>query len=110
MAKNEIVVCECFAFHSETCPKKYENMTPAQFAAVIRADWKKPFFGSVPYIEAMADLPTWESRYICDSAKEIVVTFLSNASGWRGPVAKAAKKAMNDRLLSKTTVPNRVVL
>ena len=60
-------------------------------AREIRADWKNPYFGAVPYLEAMMDLWTINDRYGADSAKSIVLYFLSNASTWRGPVAKRVK-------------------
>lgn len=66
-------------------------------AAAIRADWKNVYFGAVPYLDAMADLTSVEDNYLYDTGDYIVRYFLSNASSWRGPVAreiKAELKAM----------------
>lgn len=66
-------------------------------AREIRADWKKPYFGAVPYMNAMAQLFSVDDKYGYDDAQSIVRYFLSNASSWRGDTArriKAELKAM----------------
>lgn len=60
-------------------------------AREIRADWKKPYFGAVPYLAAMLQLDTVADKYGYDSAGDIVRYFLSNASTWRGDTAKRVK-------------------
>ncbi|MBN2263931.1 MAG: hypothetical protein JW735_13510 [Prolixibacteraceae bacterium] len=68
-----------------------------EIAAEIRKDWRatskngKIYFGAVPYINAMSSLNSINDRYIMDSAKEIVLRFLSNAGTWRGETAKRVK-------------------
>jgi hypothetical protein len=57
----------------------------------IKADWKKPYFGAVPYIQAMSALEDINSDFGADSAKTIIVYFLANAGTWRGEKAKAIK-------------------
>ena len=57
----------------------------------IRMDWKKVYFGAVPYLEAMLCLQSIDDNYGMDSAKSIVLYFLSNASTWRGETAKRIK-------------------
>ena len=57
----------------------------------IRRDWKKVYFGAVPYLEAMARLETVRDNYGYDDAKSIVLYFLSNATSWRGDVARRVK-------------------
>lgn len=64
-------------------------------AADITRDWKKPYFGAVPYLAAMRQLTTVESAYGADSAESILLYFLSNAHSWRGPVARVIKKELN---------------
>jgi len=67
-------------------------------ASEIRKDWKKVYFGAVPYLDAMSSLDSIEDNYIMDSGKSIVLYFLSNASTWRGETAKRIKaelKAMS---------------
>lgn len=63
-------------------------------AREIRTDWKKPYFGAVPYLQAMASLGTITENYGADDAKSIVLYFLSNAQTWRGETAKRVKKEL----------------
>jgi len=62
-----------------------------EIAKEIRTDWKKVYFGAVPYLEAMQTLDSINDNYMFDSAKSIVLYFLSNASTWRGETAKRVK-------------------
>lgn len=57
----------------------------------IKQDWKKPYFGAVPYLDAMLQLESINDKYMYDSAKSVVLYFLSNASTWRGETAKRVK-------------------
>lgn len=57
----------------------------------ISNDWQKPYFGAVPYLEAMYSLRTIDDEYGADSAKSIVLYFLSNAQQWKGDVARRVK-------------------
>ena len=60
-------------------------------ASDIRRDWKNVYFGAVPYLSAMARLDSIDDPYGNDSADDIILYFLSNATTWRGPVARAVK-------------------
>jgi len=60
-------------------------------AREIKSDWKKVYFGAVPYLQAMADLQSVNDSYGYDSGKSIVRYFLSNATAWRGETAKRIK-------------------
>jgi hypothetical protein len=60
-------------------------------AREIRADWKKPSVYAVPYIDAMETLTDISETYWLESAREIIIRFLCNASGWRGDKARAIK-------------------
>ena len=62
-----------------------------QIAADIRKAWEKPYFGAVPYLEAMGSLSSINDNYFDDSARSIVMYFLANASTFRGEQAKALK-------------------
>ena len=62
-----------------------------EIAREIRKDWKKVYFGAVPYLDAMRDLDKITDAYLYDSGESIVRYFLSNASTWRGDVAKRVK-------------------
>lgn len=57
----------------------------------IKKDWKNVYFGAIPYLMAMECLNSINDNYGMDSAKSIVLYFLSNASTWRGEKAKAIK-------------------
>jgi hypothetical protein len=70
-------------------------------AREIRRDWQKPYFGAVPYLDAMFGLETLDDRYFQDSAKSIICYFLSNASSWRGETAKRIKKELKDMVGAK---------
>lgn len=66
-------------------------------AAEIKRDWRdknglsKVYFGAAPYLDAMRQLHSITDSYFEDSAKDVVIYFLSNASTWRGDVAKRVK-------------------
>jgi hypothetical protein len=65
-----------------------------EIAKEIRTDWTKPYFGAVPYLSAMGTLDSIEDNYYMDSGKSIVIYFLSNATTWRGDVARRVKKEL----------------
>jgi len=62
-----------------------------EIAYEIRRDWKKPYFGAAPYLDAMCSLNSVTDNYMYDSGKSIVLYFLSNANTWRGDTAKRVK-------------------
>ena len=57
----------------------------------IRADWKKPSVYALPYLQAMETLDDIDGAYVFDSARDVIIRFLCNASGWRGDVARRIK-------------------
>jgi hypothetical protein len=67
------------------------NRTLDVIARDISRDWQKPYFGAVPYIDAMRSLQTIGDRYYFDDAESIVRYFLANASSWKGDTARAIK-------------------
>lgn len=61
-------------------------------AKEIEQDWHgKVNFAARPYLTAMHSLGTIDEDYFNDSAKSVVLYFLSNASSWRGDIAKRVK-------------------
>lgn len=62
-----------------------------EIADEIELYWKKPYFGAVPYMEAMRLCDRITDSYGQDSAKSIVLYFLSNAAQFRGPNARRIK-------------------
>ncbi len=69
-----------------------------EIAREIHKDWPKPYFGAKPYLEAMLELSSIEDNFYCDSARTVVLYFLSNASTWRGETARRLKKELNQML------------
>ena len=67
-------------------------------AREISADWKKPYFGAVPYLDAMRTLNSIRGEYYNDSAQSIVAYFLANAGTWRGDNARRIKAELKDML------------
>ena len=71
-------------------------------AREISSTWtghNKPYFGAVPYIEAMHSLVNISDKYGADDGYYIVRYFLANATYWRGEDArriKAELRAMID--------------
>ena len=62
-----------------------------EIAKEIKKDWTKPYFGAVPYLQAMQTLSGQNDVYGFDSAKSIINYFLANAGSWRGETAKRIK-------------------
>ena len=60
-------------------------------AAEIQQDWKPVNYAAKPYLEAMRNLEAVTDKYGYDSAKSIVLYFLSNASTWKGDTARRIK-------------------
>jgi len=69
-----------------------------EIASEIRKDWKKVYFGAVPYLDAMQTLDSIKDNYYMDSGDSIVRYFLANAGTWRGDVARRIKKELNAML------------
>lgn len=70
----------------------YKKVRPLyEIADDIREHWANVYFGAVPYLEALRNLPTVHDKYGHDDGKDIVIRFLSNAAHWRGPDARRIK-------------------
>ena len=72
-----------------------ESRSLSVIAAEIRKDWKKPYFGAVPYLNAMMCLDSINDNYGFDTGKSIVLYFLANAGTWKGETARRIKKELN---------------
>jgi len=57
----------------------------------IKRDWKNVSYCARPYLSAMECLHSINDIFGFDSAKEIVLYFLCNASTWKGETAKRVK-------------------
>ena len=62
-----------------------------EIANEIRKEWKNVNYAAKPYLSAMACLNSINDSYGMDSAKSIVLYFLSNASQFKGETAKRIK-------------------
>ena len=68
-----------------------------EIAHEIRKDWgAKVNFAAKPYLNAMMSLESINDNYYFDSAKSIILYFLSNASTWRGETAKRIKAELKE--------------
>lgn len=66
-----------------------------EIANEIKKDWKNVNFAAKPYLSAMCYLTSIQDKYMATNGKSIALYFLSNASTWRGPVAKRIKAELN---------------
>ena len=64
----------------------------------VRRSWPNVNYAAEPYLSAMARLEDVRENYGYDSARSIVLYFLSNARGWRGPDAKRIKAELKGLL------------
>lgn len=75
-----------------------EPRSLSAIAEDIKRDWPKPYFGAVPYIDALSRMNRIEDNYGYDSGREIVLRFLGNARNWRGETAQRVKAELNRML------------
>lgn len=66
-------------------------------ASEIERDWtqEKVNYAARPYLDAMYSLGNIEDKYFNDSGRSVVAYFLSNATTWKGEVARRIKKELN---------------
>ena len=65
-----------------------------EIAEDIRAHQKPVHPYAAPYLKAMGTLESIDQMYGADSAKSVVLYFLSNAQMWRGEDARRIKKEL----------------
>jgi hypothetical protein len=65
-----------------------------KIAADILNDWNRPNYAALPYLTAMLTINNEHEQYGQDTAKSIVLYFLSNASTYRGSKAKELKSEL----------------
>lgn len=78
-----------------------ETRALSTIAAEIRRDWKKVYFGAVPYLDAMAQLSSVTENYYADSAESVVLYFLANANTWKGETARRVKAELKALVKAK---------
>jgi len=69
-----------------------------EIAKEIDDNWERPYFGAVPYINAMHMVSDIADEYGQDNGEYIVRYFLGNAQTWRGDVARRIKAELNGML------------
>jgi hypothetical protein len=72
--------------------------TLSEIALEIKRDWKQVNYAARPYLWAMGSFNTVDDTFGFDSARSVVLYFLSNASSWRGDVAKRVKAELKAHL------------
>jgi hypothetical protein len=77
------------------------NRPLSTIAREVRQDWKKVYFGAVPYLDAMSTLNAISDNYYSDSGRSIVAYFLANAMTWKGDKAREIKKELNAMLKAR---------
>jgi hypothetical protein len=65
-----------------------------KIAEEIKNDWANPYFGARPYLAAMLTINNELENYGQDTAKSIILYFLSNATTYRGSKAQELKKEL----------------
>lgn len=73
----------------------------SEIAREIRKDWKNIHYAALPYLNGMQSMSGVDAQFGKESAKSIVLYFLSNAGTWRGEVAKRIKKELKDLIKDK---------
>ena len=68
--------------------------TLKQIASEINDDWTNINTYALPYLHAMYELESIDDSYGLDSAKSVVLYFLSNATTWKGEKAREIKKEL----------------
>lgn len=74
------------------------NRSLDTIARDISRDWTKPYFGAVPYLNAMHSMQSISDRPCFDTAESVVRYFLSNATTWKGETARAIKAELKSLL------------
>ena len=79
-------------------PRKSQPRQLHQIGREIAQTWKNPYFGAVPYIEALLYLTGMDSTYGHEDAESIVLRFLNEAATWRGEDARRVKAELRAML------------
>lgn len=74
--------------------------TFSEVAREIRAKWSKPYFGAVPYLDALAEVHTSDknAQYLFEQVKDIVPYLLCNMDTFRGADARRLKAELKDMI------------
>jgi len=72
-----------------------------KIAKMVVEDWKNIPKSAMAYLDPMHIVTTIKDPYYQDNGEYLVRYFLSNATTWRGPVARAVKAKLNQLLKAK---------
>lgn len=72
-----------------------------EIAEDIYQNWPNISESAWPYLHAMKHLCTLKDSFFQDSARSVVLYFLSNSTTWRGPIAKQIKNELKQMLHEK---------
>jgi len=76
-------------------PRPLFEIAREVYTDIQRGNWKG-CYAAKPYLNAMQDLDKITDTYCADSAKSIVLYFLSNAATWRGETARRIKAELKE--------------
>ena len=79
---------------------KQNKRTFAEIAREIKQTWKNVYFGAKPYLQAMLTINSSDKNalYMFETAEDIVIYFLANATYWRGEDAKRIKAELKSMI------------
>jgi len=79
---------------------KQNKRTFAEIAREIKQTWKNVYFGAKPYLQAMATIDSSDKNapYMLETAEDIVIYFLANATYWRGEDARRIKAELKSMI------------
>lgn len=74
--------------------------TFSEVAREIRAKWSKPYFGAVPYLDALEQVHTSDKNapYMVEQVKDIVLYLLCNMATFRGADARRLKAELKEMI------------
>lgn len=74
--------------------------TFSEVAREIRAKWSKPYFGAVPYLDALEQVHTSDKNapYMVEQVKDIVLYLLCNIATFRGADARRLKAELKEMI------------
>jgi len=75
--------------------------TIREIAQDIMENWNNPSPYAMPYLNGMLELISIDDKYFFDDGKSVVLYFLSNASGFRGNLARKLKAELKELIKQK---------
>lgn len=74
--------------------------TFSEIVKEIRTLWSKPYFGAIPYLEALGTINSSDkdAPYLFETAEDLVPYLLSNMTSFRGADAKRIKAELKEMI------------